>query len=75
MPTLISELPELGSSPCQHRVPYHHIGIRVFGNAAFLWVEVEDFCCVAARDGHKSILVHFSNVLKRGQGTEYRLRM
>lgn len=57
------------SSPCHLGVPYNHVGVRVFGYSAFLRVEVEDFCCVAARNGHKSILVHFAAVLTGGNDT------
>lgn len=57
------------SSPCHLGVPYNHISVWVLGDTAFLRVEVEDFCCVAAGDGDKSILVHFATVLWGG-GTE-----
>lgn len=56
-------------SPCHLGVPYNHVSVRVFGYSAFLRVEVEDFCCVAARDSHKSILVHFAAVLTGGNDT------
>lgn len=56
----------VGSSPCHLGVPYNHISIRVLGDTAFLRVEVEDFCCVAAGDSYKSILVHFAAVLRGG---------
>lgn len=56
------------SSPCQLGVPYDHISVRVLGDTALLWVEVEDFCCVAAGDSYKSILVHFAAVLRWGRG-------
>ena len=56
------------SSPYQLGVPYDHISIRVLGDTALLRVEVEDFCCVAAGDSYKSILVHFAAVL-RGEET------
>lgn len=56
-----------GGSPCHLGVPHHHVSIRVLGDAAFLRVEVEDFRCVAAGDGHKSILVHFAAVLQGGE--------
>lgn len=57
----------VGSSPCDLGVPYNHIGVRVLGDTAFLRVEVEDFRRVAARDGYKSILVHFAAVLRGGK--------
>lgn len=52
------------SSPCHLGVPYNHVSVRVLGDTAFLRVEVEDFCRVAACDGYKSILVHFAAVLR-----------
>lgn len=62
----------VGSSPCHIGVPYNNISIRVLGDPAFLWVEVEDFCCVAAGDSYKSILVHFAAVLRGGNAQNSR---
>lgn len=62
----------VGSSPCHLGVPYNHVSIRVLGDTAFLRVEVEDFCSVAARDSHKSILVHFAAVLRGGNAQSSR---
>lgn len=58
---------EGGGSPCHLGVPHHHVSVRVLGDSAFLRVEVEDFRCVAAGDGHESVLVHFAAVLD-GEG-------
>lgn len=63
-PGAVQPNPLLPLSPCHLGVPHHHVSVRVLGDAAFLRVEVEDFGCVAAGDGHKSILVHFAAVLE-----------
>lgn len=71
-----AEWPELEFSPGHSWVPYNHISIRVLGDSAFLRVEVEDFCCVAAGDSHKSILVHFATMLRgeeNAQSTQFEL--
>lgn len=67
---LLNGSPGVGSSPRHVGVPYNHVSVRVLGDSAFLGVEVEDFCCVAAGDGDKSILVHFAAVLRGGDAQE-----